>query len=758
MDTRRVTLSLLVGTSMLAPGVAHAQDAAPAPALQTPTKIEDVYVTATRREERLQDVPVAVTALTAAALDKQQVLDVSALQRAAPNILVLDFGGRASSSRIGLRGPFNNDSIISQDNPVGIYLDGVYIARSAGANLNFLDVERVEVLRGPQGTLFGRNTLGGAISVTTQRPTDEFEGWVEGGYGNYDAWQLSGMVNVPIGEKAGLRIVAKHDERDGFARSSLTGQDIADKQQDYVRAAFNLDINDNWNVYVTGDYTHDKNGASRLALLQTFPIIFGLDYIGLATGGLQSGADYIDPFNPVTQTQLQFFKGWAAGGSVTITGEIGDMTLKSITGYRKLKERNASDTDNTPFSFVYTIPGAERQSKQFSEELQLYGNAFDDRLDWIVGGYYFDESGTELTPFVALWPVFGTAGQSTLGSASNSSVGAFVQLTYSITDALRLTGGIRYTHDERSIVSQNFIFNAGPGPVVPVFGPIIACALTGVTPADGCAVEAPKAKFDYTPFTLGVDFRPVDNLLLYAKFSRGYRAGGYNLRATDRNGLNTFDPERMNSWEIGEKVDLFDDRLRLNVNAYYDLYKSIQISTVVQFPGSVAPTAIIGNFGNARIWGVEAELTAVLGNLTLNASLGTAEAKYTKLDPTTGLTTAQPFPYTPDVTASLGVDYLIPLSFGDINLHADAAYRGKVVFATTAFGATQAMTTTPSYWLLNAVATLNVESWGVEVSLWGRNLANKKYFTEIGDITAAFFTYANIGDPRTYGFTIKKTF
>jgi iron complex outermembrane receptor protein len=720
-------------------------------------QVENVVVTATRREERLQDVPIAVTALTASALERQQVFDVSALQRAAPNILVLDFGGRASSSRIGLRGPFNNDAIISVDNPVGLYLDGVYIARNAGANMNFLDVERVEVLRGPQGTLFGRNTIGGAVSITTQRPTDDFEGWIQGSYGNFDAWNVSGMVNVPLGEKAGLRIVAQHDQRDGFVRSALTGQDLSDKNQEYVRAGLSLDISDDWNLYLSGDYTHDENNGTWLVLTGTFPIVFGLDYIGLATGGMQSGADFIDPFSKTTQTQYQYFRGWTAGGSATLTGQIGEATFKSITGYRKNREANASDTESSPFSFVYTLPGSERHAKQFSEEVQLYGTAFGDRLDWIVGAYYFRETGEESTPYVALWPVFGTFGQSTLGSARNTSMGAFAQFTYSITQTLRATAGIRYTHDERSIVSRNYIFDAGPGPD-PVAGPPIACAFDGVTPAEGCAVASPKAKFDYTPFTLGLDYRPIEDLLLYAKFSRGYRAGGYNLRATDRQALNTFTPERLNSWEIGEKAELFDRRLRLNVNAYYDTYKNIQLSTVVVFPGSVAPTAVIGNFGDARIWGVEAEATAVLGNLTLTGSLGTAKAKYTRLDPTTGLAPGQPFPYTPKVTGYIGADYEIPASFGSVNLHVDGSYRGRVVFATTTFGATSPLTTAPSYWLLNAVVTVRLEGMGVEVSAWGRNLGNKHYFSEVGDLTAAFFTYAHPGDPRTYGFTVRKTF
>ena len=759
----RIRMTLLACTFLMPPALARAAEATVSPpsaaAEQSggPT-LQEIVVTATRREENLQKVPVAVTALTSTQMADQQINEPTDLQRAVPNIQVTNYGGRPDNTRIGIRGPYDVDAIISLDNPVGLYLDGVYISRNSGSNLDFLDVNRVEVLRGPQGTLFGRNTIGGAVSIITNQPTNSFEGWLEAGYGNHDAWKIRGVINAPINDSTAVRVAVSHSEHDGYWRSTFSGQKIGDDHDTFGRVSVTHDFGPHWRLYLSADASYDYNNGINQALTGMLPIFGGFDYVQVTTGFQQSGADFIHPYSYDHTTHPQHVTSKTLGLNATVTGDLGaGTTFKSITGYRTGWELALADSvDCQACGGVYDL--GHRGSDEFSQELQLLGKSFDSRLDWIVGAYYFTEEGYEYDRYVVLYPAFLQTFGATNGSGKNNSVGVYAQATYKVTDMVSLTAGVRYTHDERSIISRNFFWNAGPGPQPNFDSPATGCELTGATLANDCDVPSPVKSFNYLPWTVGVNFTPIQDVLLYAKYSKGYRAGGFNLRGVTPAAINAFNPESLGSWEVGEKAELLGHHLRLNADFYYDFYTQIQLSAIINAANG-QPTNVISNAGDAHIYGVEAEATVVLGNLTVNGSIGTADAKYTHLDPGTGLTTAQPFPSTPKVTAYLGGDYIVQTSLGNVDFHLDGAYRGSSFWGTGPTGtpAIPSLTMHP-YWLMSGVATIKFAKSGVDVSVWGKNLTDTHYLVQIDDITSAGYTSGQVGDPRTFGFTVTKHF
>ncbi|NJO32258.1 MAG: TonB-dependent receptor [Rhodospirillales bacterium] len=744
--TRLYVAALLAGTCFAVPSFAHAQSASQE---ADSGAIDDIVVTATRREERLQDVPVAVTALGAEQLEDLQINEASALMRVTPNMIVNDYGGRPSSSRIGMRGPFNTDAIVTVDNPVGLYLNGVYIARTAGGNLNFFDVQRVEALRGPQGTLFGRNTIGGAVNVVPVAPTDEFEGSLELGYGNYDAFEGGLVVNVPITDQAAFRLSYQHREHGGYRDSNApggAGQELDDLNQDYVRAQFRLDASPNWDILLSADYTNDENNGTALTVVEALGL--GNFYVDTITGSTDSLTNWVDPYAEHTGAQAQYFNGHAWGVSGIITGDLGPATLRSITAFREYDESNASDAEGTPYSFVYTIPGSGRDGQQFSQELQLFGTALDGRFDWITGVYYFNEEGNELTPYNS-FPEFSGVTFVTLGSGENTSMAVFAQGTYNLTPDWRVTAGVRWARDERSVISQNYngaLTNSTP--VTPV-----ACALLTASLPD-CVTAPPESDFEYFPFTIGTDYRFDENFMVYAKYSRGFRSGGWNLRATAAGALNAFEPEQLDSIEIGQKADFFDRHLRVNLAAYYDEYTDIQIQSVVVVGPQI--TSTITNSGDARIYGIEAEVTAVFGDWTLGATLGTADAEFTRVS--AAFVDGDPFPYTPEYTGSVFADYSIPTSFGEINLHGDYTFRGETSWGTSHAAYLQATTlTADAYGTFNAVASIRFGE-DVELQFWGKNLTDEDYLPDISDLSGAGLIAGNPGDPMTYGARLRYTY
>lgn len=705
-------------------------------------------MTATRREERLQKVPIAVTALSRAEVQTRQLTDVSALQRAAPSLYVAPFGD-SSTAIISLRGQVASDNVVTIDPAVGVYLDGVYIARATGGNLNFVDVDRVEVLRGPQGTLFGRNTIGGALSVTATQPTDVLEGSVRASYGNYDAWKLTGVLNLPIADGIALRLAGQHSQRDGFARSSVTGNDLNDENMDYVRAALKVDLAPDWTFKLNGDFSDSNYSGQWITLKKVLP---AADANALRiSGGAQNLSQFIDPFGksiPINTKGPFLSRSWGVGG--TLTGTIGVVNVKSITSYRHMRrDLNNFDQDGSPFVFAELNRNATFQH-QFSQELQAYGKLLNDRLDYILGAYYFRERGRDVIFSRFLFPISPNYSV-TEGVARNDSVAVYGQLTYALSDRLSVLAGLRYTRDGRDLT----LFNRTAATLADgTPGSTIACNTAGAA-LPTCLREVDKVHFSYVPFTVGLNFQATPDALFYGKWSRGYRSGGFNLRAAASLQLAPFSPERLDTFEIGGKIDIART-VRINVAAYHSLFDDIQFNASLNAGNNVS-TTIVANAGKATIDGVEVEATAVLGRLNLSANVGLVDARYTKLLPNVvGVTRDSAFQITPEVTYGAAADYVLPVPAGSLTLHADYSWRDRTAYAL--IPPSDPGNYAPAYGLLNAVATVRLDQ-GIEVAVWGRNLANKQYFTRIQNLAPAVgLLSAFPGDPRTYGVTAGYSF
>jgi iron complex outermembrane recepter protein len=754
--------------------------------------LEEIVVTATRREERGQDVAVAVTALSAAVLEANGIDTVRDLMRITPSLSMRPFLGDDSSATIAMRGMVMTDNLISIDPTVGMYLDGVYIARATGGNTGLLDVSRVEVLRGPQGTLFGRNTIGGAVSIVSNAPTDRFEGHATASVGNFGLLGAEGVVNVPFSARVALRLAASFTQHDGYARSALTGAELNDERADYWRGQLKLDPTPALTLTVGGDYWHTHSGGQWATLNSLRP--FGSLYLenGLTnnTGPVSIGpggvpvfsnpppALSVDPLSdrPPATVNAPGLNAEVSGATLNLSWQLGSGTLKSISAQRQMfRDNQGNDLDGSPAVGIQQVQGYADQ-RQYSEELQYIGTASEQRLDYIAGLYDFHEQGLDRSraqfvpkvtdclsqtvpvPLLFLCDGIPAVHQVTEGYAKNTSRSAFLQLGLRLGARVKLNLGARHVRDDRalSLNSRNV------RPTAPLdtrsTTDIVSCVTTGALAANLCEFVTPGGHFDYTPFMAGLEFRPAADTLLYAKFSRGFRAGGINIRGSFSGALNPFGPEQADTTELGLKSDWLGHRVRVNAAVYNTRYSDIQLTAIVNTPAGT-PTTTIFNAGEARVRGAELEVGWVVGRLRLSAMGSWTDAKYTRLLANvapTDVTLDSAFSNTPRTTAALMADYVLPLRSSMLRLHAGYDWRDITYFANVP--PRDASNAQPAFGLLDARTTLALPT-GVEVSLWGENLANQRYrLTTLDFYSSLGFTTALPGDPRTFGLSLKKAF
>lgn len=737
------------------------------------SELSEVIVTATRREERLSEVPISITAFGAETIERAQIADVRAISALAPNLTTT--GGILGSADIiiGARGispaSFNNNS----DATVGIYVDGVYYARTQGTNLGFIDMERVEVLRGPQGTLFGRNTIAGALSITTQKPKNDFEGSVKVGVGNYDKFIFNGVLNVPvIADRLAVRLVYDHQQHDGFGHNTLLDVPLANQQQHYFRASANAEITDRVNLVLTGDYFHSRSNPELWVLRYSDPTV--------APASLNAQtAPYLCPTcwsMPTTWNPQVTGEAYTIAGTFTV--DLGWATLKSISAYRYLDFIGGGDLDGTPLRIVDSTYGSK--SDQTSQEIQLNGKSFGDRLDWIVGAFYFNEDIYNPSPNRISTPVAGVFTPAIADNrfwGYNSSKSIFGQLTYEVVPTVSLTAGVRYVEDTRKASYFNGTFNAAG--VRSAVGALPFCRLptqflapnTSVSAVE-CAYRPEGVKFSYTPWTVGIDFKPREGALFFAKASKGYRSGGFQTSGGSTNPLtyHTFGPENVMSYEVGTKLALFENRLRIGATGFFAKYNEIQQNTPLFNPLTGTIILDFNNAGTAEVYGLEFEAAALLGKLQLNATLGLTDPEFT-----TGLYAAATPPElrknpvgVSKTNWSISADYPVELSLGVLRLRADYTYQSKrydyppantnVIPFAPLRPSQLASFRTDGYGLLNGQISLELADRPVTIAVWGRNLTDEYYFVRS---LSTFTNGSNAGapgEPRTYGATIRYQF
>jgi len=733
--------------------------------------LEEVVVTARRQEENQQTTPVSVTAVSARELTARGVENVADVATFTPNMAVSPAIATKNSARITVRGQVQNDALITTDPSVGVYIDDVYYARAYSALTDLLDIGQVEVLKGPQGTLYGRNTTGGAIKITTRKPSlsEGSSGYLTGGVGNFSSYNLEGAVTIPIiKDKLAIRYAAAHREHDGFTKSYLvkelgpftsTAQAIGavlSGQRASLTPVGTISTDDlnTWSQRLTvlfeptSDLRFTLQGSTFRAkdngslAVNHYGDIANFNLPGfLATGALPTPIDF---FTTSPQRQADFYSALTfsrpfsstsnASANLTTDYDITpNLRTKLILGYSDSKNHsatNAAGIVSNTFALVEFAPDLTQWQHQFTAEWQLAGHALDNKLNWIGGLYYFRENGGENAP-----PTTRTLGNSLspvsfIGNAENKSKSVFGNAVYQWTERLGTSVGLRYTEDEKSLEAFNrfatgiCVYPPGPG-VITSTGPNGPCSLTT------------HDKFSNTSWEVSVDYKFTDAIYGYAKANTGYRSGGQQLRAVNGATAGAFRPEKVKNYEGGVKSEFLDRRLRVNLAYFHTDYRDIQQSVIIAPPVAPTTTTQIVNQGKAQVDGVELESIARLTNhLTLNGAVGYTDFNFKdkRIQQT----------YTPKWKAALSAVYDTPTSIGDLNVRVDYSYTDPQ------FGG-QARTVyskLPNFSLLNARGSLTLPN-NVELAIWGKNLTKAKYYT--AGVASADIFGVMLGAPRTYG-------
>lgn len=687
--------------------------------------IEEVVVTARRREEGLQSAPIAISAYTGDSLDYRGVTRLDQLAKFAPGLTLENnpsFGGASNSAAIYLRGIGQKEFLPTTEPGVGLYVDGVYVARSVGAILDIVDVERIEVLRGPQGTLFGRNTIGGAISVVTRQPEigGEVQGSLSASTGTDSLMHLSGSIEGTVSETAAARLSVASFTQDGYVQRT-DGIDLGDDDTLTARLAVNWQPTDALSGQFSIDVTRDRENGPAMQLL-------GIDFTDLSqlqglvlappppmafvhnvtTAALGPGqpcaatnaagqgvtsnpasancydSRYIGADGQNEGTAPALSETDLLGLSATLTYDISDtLELKSITAMRSLESEFARDGDHSPHRISQFHDDLEQD--QFSQELQLLGSR--DNLNWILGAYYFNEDGDNVNTLDFTVSNFRSG-----GGFDNEAWAVFAQGTYDLSDDLHLTLGGRYTDEQKSFTPDQIIYQnyyAGFSDLVPPDNPLAALDAPFLQ-AGSRILPLLEKDLDISEFTpmANLSYDLSDDLMVYLSYSEGFKSGGFTQRVfppivapftapvgtADIDLIPTYDPEFVEVLELGFKGTFAGGRLRLNGALFSTDYEDLQ----VQVFNSVAP--VTQNIGKASIEGIELELLASPGNGWLvESSVSLLDASYDEID--TGNTLiglSNDFERVPETTVSLGVSREMTLGAnGTMVLRGDWSYRSE---------------------------------------------------------------------------------
>ncbi|MDY0071224.1 MAG: TonB-dependent receptor [Thauera sp.] len=747
--------------------------------------LEEVIVTARKTEENIQDIPVAITSLSAADMARQGVLNVKDINLTTPSMNITQAAGNPVSPRVSLRGQVQNDTVFTLDPSVGIYLDEIYVGRAPGAMLDFYDIERVEVLKGPQGTLYGRNTTGGAMKIITNKAdaSSPLGGYLKGGAGNFNGKLMEGAINVPlIDDKLGLRVAGLVNKRDGYADNVIadpvTGAplrtiDTGDKNTQSARFDLVLNATDDLTFELQGDYSDlDTNGLVGYNKRGDIP---GVPQSTLTTGSpasLLGHMGYVrsssDELKATTNLPTDA-SNLAWGVSLTSTYNISEeLTAKLVYGHREMDGNYDFDVDGTSLGIINTFQ--EQGAEQDTVEFQLAGDH--DTLEWVAGLYWYDEQGYEgsgqtlfNTAVLSGTPLLSAPYN---GTGSNESQSVYGQATWRMTDTLSLTAGVRNTWDTKQFESFNRTLQANG---VGTYGPYI-CNFTPGAPGitndglpNGLCKSDQEKNYKHTSWTVGIDWQVLDDVMVYLKTSNGYRAGGQNLRGTFAATLIPFDPEEVTDIEAGVKSTLWDNRLRANLAAYRSDYRDIQSTVFVNNPAGGASSTQVVNLTNAEINGAELELTAqVLDALVVNV---TASYTATTFDKLSGAKAASypaglDAPFTPRWKYAVGGTYTQPTSVGELAFNVNYSWRDDYWANPSKLNNRTPDALTESVGLVNARITLDIDSVDMTVGLWGTNLEDKHY-TQNGLVFSGgnpFYNFVNANpqEPRMFGVDVTKRF
>jgi iron complex outermembrane receptor protein len=743
--------------------------------------IEEILVSARKREERLLDTPVAVSALPEAVLDQRNLRNLTGISQMVPN-LVFDVGtgstGGSINAQVFIRGIGQQDFLFTSDPGVGLYIDGVYFPRVTGIVMDMVDLEQVEVLRGPQGTLFGKNTIGGAILISTKKPGNEMEGMAQAIFGSRDRVDLQASVNLPIVEdKFAVRVSASSRNQDGYVKRINVGDTLGDTDSQYARLQARWTPDETWTIDLSADVTRKRETTVAAELIDVRPedpsnALLGLWNLLVApTYGpdVQMDRRYLSPKRQTQATGPNFSNFDMFGVSLVVEKDVNELlTVKSISSYRDQDAQFSDDTDHSPLR--YTESDNDNKHELFSQELQINGRSSNDRLKWVLGGFYMHEKGSDvfnvalggglydaleslpfpLVPLVPgvecpsmdpFAPCAGGAGNplnvgldldvSIFDDIKINSYAVYGEASYDLSDKLNATLGVRYSYDKKTFTTALFRNGAGMFTIAPT------------TIGKNWDRVTPRGILKYTV---------NDNAMIYVSVTGGFKSGGFNGRATSLAEIDSFDPERVWAYEVGAKTVWLDNRLGINVAGFYNDYSNMQLLSVRDVQGVLV--VVTENAGKVQMKGFEAEVIAVpVENLNLRGAIGFLDAEYDELAPNATVTLDDMLVKAPKWTMNAGFDYTVPMgNEGRVTFGGSVYYRSKYANELT----NEPVLIQNGYALLDAFIqyTDPKEVWSA--TFFGTNLTDKRFktngLTSFGSFGNAV---ANYGPPREWGIKLR---
>lgn len=697
--------------------------------------IEEIVVTAQKRAESLQDVPLAVSAFDESIIESRFMTDLTDLNSLAPNVVLQPVGAFSYGGAFSIRGMSYSDIDSAGEPSVGVVIDGVQLARNAGNLMDMHDVERIEVLRGPQGTLFGKNNIGGVVNVITRKPSDEFEGNIKLTAGNNGRMEMRGMLNLPlVSDLLNARLSVLSKQFDGYYENVLTGDDLGAEDSQSARLSFRLTPSESVDITLVTDYIKERNDGSPLVNFSTpdkrLSSLYGLP--AYDEGDIYKVRNDADIYANLD----------SAGLSLEANLELGSGTLTYVGGWREMDTDTMSDFDGDG-ALVFHAQRDETH-EQSSHELRFTSNS-DGAFDYVTG-VYFSAQEFELhniqdfechlffacnssVPIGAL--VF--TGKAIAAQEAESKA-IFFQGNLSLSDSLTATAGGRYTMEEKEF---EFLSVAGSGG------------------------KLDESWSNFSP-KLGIDWQMNDDIMLYGQWARGFRSGQFGSRAATLFSAGPSDPESVDTYEVGLKSDLWNQRVRLNLAAFYSQYSDMQ-GGVQRVSSSGTHETVPTNSASANIWGFEYELTAMLAeNLSINMTGGYLSAKYDDYiadltadgieNPTDN--SFYDISWAPKLTLNFSANYTIPVSYGTFTLN------GSYNFSDEYF--TSSLKTDDLYkkdaaGLINASVSFSDVQDRYRIALYGKNLAGHEDINNVFGV-GPFMDLGVYGQPRTFGVDVQVNF
>jgi len=783
---------LLLSASLACLGFAETSQAQAQPSggAESAEATGEILVTARRREERLQSVPVSITAFSGEALKERSVTNFVDLQASTPSLAFQGAAGRRDTPSMSLRGQRTSDTQIVADASVAVYMDEVVLTPNQGINLGLFDLQNVQVLKGPQGTLFGRNSTGGAVLFTTAKPTDKLGAGITAHYGNFNEVQLQGYLNVPLTDTLRVRVSGNYLKNDGYGvvvGGTEIGHRLESADQHSIRAIVAWEPFTGFKNTTTFEYDHSDGGGSAFVLTAVSPattIRFIPGMLSALARQQARSVREVEASSPITE------KSRATLVVNTTEVDLGAVKLKNIFGYRKVDYLIHYDGDDSPLPVFYVQNPTH--TKQYTDEVQLLGDAFNGKTNWIAGAYYFKQTGTDISLSNSFFGLNPNAPGYTGPVVNNTSFSGYLQQTTEILPKLSLTTGFRFTVDQRKTKVVQYTAPTAPnankcqilddnGTALP-FNPAL--------PYNGCTFDLEKT-FTSPTWTVSLDYKIDSDKLIYLSSRRGYRTGGFNGRSSDKVQRLPFNPETVTDFEAGFKIDSHPGGMlvRTNMAAYLQKYNSIQRNVTLINPNTGSVTSSIINAAKATIWGLEAEVMVVpTRSLELSANYSYVHAKYDDFpavlaDKTVVQYTDRKFAGVPVHQFNANIKYT-PIDddhVGKVTFFGSYSYRSGYYInelmqtpaqiiqgqaaADRAAGRTGPAALAPlipnsipglyipGVGLLNArIAWDNVMGSNFGLAVYGKNLANKTYANSGLSLYESLGTTTNTyGDPRTYG-------